>query len=219
MKNFFLILIILTICNPLVSAQEANEKKKTFPLNEFSLSLNRTTVSDENTQDRFGFGVGIYYAFFNQKRCNLVTGLEYNRNVQYKKHMYGGRFKSYSNITCVMDYIGLPVYFRVNMGQKLKFFVETGAFFDFIAMGKIKGEYETYLPYTNKRTGTFNHSESWMVNFGVSGGVGLRIPIQKYEILLKGDYKWGMRDIYGYHDSIYNRYWRFTVGFKINSKK
>ena len=95
-------------------------------------------MSDKNTQDRFGFGVGIYYAFFYQKRCNLVTGLEYNRNVRYKKHMYGGRFYNHFNVTCVIDNIGLPVYFRVNMGQKLKFFVETGAFFDFIAMGKEK---------------------------------------------------------------------------------
>lgn len=53
--------------------------------NEFIVSLNRTTVSDNNTEGRFGFGLGMFRAFFNQKRCNLVVGLEYNRSSQLKK--------------------------------------------------------------------------------------------------------------------------------------
>jgi len=67
--------------------------------------------------------------------------------------------------------------------------------------------------------GWFEDKVSYRINFGISGGIGLRIPIQRYEILLKGDYKLGMRDISGGYGSIYNRYWRFTVGFKINSKQ
>jgi len=53
-------------------------------------------------------------------------------------------------------------------------------------------------------------------DFGCSGGVGLRIPVKKYEILLKGDYKWGMRNYFDYSRiASYNGYWRFGVGFKM----
>ena len=190
MKSFFLLLILIIFGNSLLSAQESDDRKKIFPINEFTFSLNRTAVADENTQDRFGFGIGLYYVFFNQKRCNLITGLEYNRNVQFKKTMYAGHYGNDYNVTYKINNFGLPVCFRVNMGQKIKFFLETGAFVD--------------LPV------------NYEVNLGISGGVGLRIPVKKHEILLKGDYKWGMRAIYSYQDSIYNRYWRFIIGFKLN---
>ena len=194
MKSIFLILTVIIGYNSLIFAQESEKKKKIIPINEFTISLNRTTVADKNTQDRFGFGAGLYYAFFNQKRCNLITGLEYNRNVQFKKSLYGGRSYNYYNVTYIINYLGIPAYFRVNIGKRTKFFVETGAFFDFLVFGKTPDK----------------------VNFGISGGIGLRIPIQKHEILLKGDYKWGMRNLYDYHDYIYNKYWRFTLGFKAN---
>jgi len=39
---------------------------------------------------------------------------------------------------------------------------------------------------TNKKT-IYMHKP----DFGFSGGIGLRIPVKKYEILIKGDYKSG----------------------------
>jgi len=99
MKSFFLLLILIIFGNSLLSAQESDDRKKIFPINEFTFSLNRTAVADENTQDRFGFGIGLYYVFFNQKRCNLITGLEYNRNVQFKKTMYAGHYGNDYNVT------------------------------------------------------------------------------------------------------------------------
>jgi len=41
----------------------------------------------------------------------------------------------------------------------------------------------------------------------------LRIPVKKYEILVKSDYKSGMGSLF--YSSTPNGYWRFAVGFKI----
>lgn len=221
MKYFFFILIFIIFGNLLVSAQESEKEKKIFPINEFTLSLNRTTVADNNTQDRFGFGIGLYYAFFNQKRCNLITGFEYNRNAQFKKHINEGYFSNKYNVTYTINNVGIPLYFRVNMGQKVIFFIETGVFFDFFNIGREKGYYKTVIPNPMDSTirsdsGQFNSKMCYKTNFGISGGIGLRIPIKEYEILIKSDYKWGMRNIGGGYEGIHNRYWRITIGFKLN---
>jgi hypothetical protein len=218
MKSFFLILVLVVFGNTLVFAQESDDKEKIVPIYEITFSLNRTTVADANTENRFGFGMGLYYTFFNQKRCNLITGLEYNRNVQLKKHTYGGHFSNNYNVRYTINNLGLPLYFRVNMGQKVMFFVEAGAFLDFIIAGREKGEYKTIISIdstTKKYDGKFDNPISYkMPNFGISGGIGLRIPVKGHEIVVKVDYKWGMRNINKGYESLYNKYWRFTLGFK-----
>lgn len=225
MKAVFLISIIMVLCNSLVYAQEPEKEKRIYPINEFVFSLNRTTVADGNTKDRFGFGAGLYHAFFDKKRCNLITGLEYNRNSQLKKQIntYDAWGSKNYNVTYSINNFGIPVCFRVNIGQKVRFFVEAGAFFDFIILGREKGTNETviYNPIDSTRQqydGPINNKASYNVpNFGIQGGVGLRIPVQKHEILLKGDYKWGVRNLNDHPEYIYSRYWRLSIGFKLIS--
>jgi len=222
MKHYFIIIIIVILGSQFLYTQELDKKKFFSP--EIMISLNRTTVADRNTHDRFGFGAGIYFPFFDKKRCNLIVGLEYNRNTLFKKYMStngkwgGGNY----NTTYDINNIGIPVCLRVNMGKKIKFFIEAGAFFDLAVFGREKGTYKVVIinpidSTTTKIDRTFNSKISYkMPNFGIQGGIGLRIPIQKYEILLKGDYKWGMRNLIdNYYGIIRDRYWRFSVGFKI----
>jgi hypothetical protein len=201
-KKYYLIYVILTIlffvsihCQSL-SAQEPEKKTKLSP--EFTISL---------CQDyfffigNFGFGTGIYNAFFNEKRCNLIVGLEYNGNYTYATV---GSEPSYTK-----NYIGIPAYFRVNMFKKVKFFIETGTFFDPIVFKRIKQTTEL-----NGITLFFKP------DFGVSGGLGLRIPVNRYEILIKSDIKFSMGGFIKsysrpYSGDIYCSHWRFIVGFKM----
>jgi len=200
------------------------EKKTNFSP-EITLSLNRTTVANGNTHNRFGFGAGFYCPFFDQKRCNLIVGLEYNRNSLFIEYMNtNGKFGGGNyNTTYTINNISVPVCFRVNIGQKVKFFVEAGTFFDLAIFGREKGTYKVILnnpidSTTTKIDRPFDNKIAYkMPNFGIQGGIGLRIPIKQYEILLKGDYKWGMRNLIdNYYGIIRNRYWRFSVGFKAN---
>jgi hypothetical protein len=93
----------------------------------------------------------------------------------------------------------------------VKFFIEAGAFFDFIVF-RIRKAIHNEVGIDN--TTMFSSSKP---DFGISGGIGLRIPIKKCEILIKSNYKWGMLRIFRFSDIIfYNQYFRFTLGFKAN---
>ena len=223
MKFYFLILLSLVLCSFCAYSQEAEKEKIIIPI-EFTLSLNRTTVADGNTQDRFGFGGGVYLRFFNQKRCHLVAGIEYNRNCLFRENVNNGGHwgGGYNDVFNTINNIGFPVSFRVNMGKKAIFFIEAGVFLDLIIFGREKsaGGGVSYIidsTITNKVFSPFNEIKHYkMPNFGLLGGVGLRIPIQKWEIILKGDYKWGVRDLeQSYRNPVYSRYWRFSAGFKM----
>jgi hypothetical protein len=200
MKTHFLLLIFFIGTNLCTSAQEPEKNVKISP--EFTLSLNMSHVFG----DEFGVGVGLYNAFFNSKRCNLIVGLEYNSIIR--------RFYFLSNDDAFPKshhYMGIPAYFRVNMGKKVKFFIEAGTFLDFIVFEKvIQMQYDVGID--DKTMHYF-----YKPDFGISGGIGLRIPVKNYEILVKSDYKWGMRRFLTISDITgFNRYFRFTVGFKAN---
>ena len=122
------------------------------------------------------------------------------------------------------NYFTIPLYFRVNVGKKVKFFIEPGIFFDPLVFGRVKF---TYMEIETDITNVYNKLKLYKPDFGISGGVGMSIPIKQYEILLKCDYKYGLRKIFDFSTtnkyfnqfpmiSLYNQYLRFTIGFKIN---
>jgi len=205
MKLRFLLLIIFIGSSFGVFAQESQNTQE-FETHihfspEFRVSYNMIRGKLVGNGD--GFGVGFYNAFFNQKRCNLIVGLEYNclfdDNIIF---LEGQDTKS------VNHFIGIPVSCRVNMGKKVKFFVEAGAFFDPLVIERTKPIYENS---TLKKETLIRKP-----NFGISGGIGLRIPVKKYEILVKSDYKWSFGNIFDRSlIAQKNSCWRFAVGFKM----
>jgi len=199
MKHFLFVLIIFSGTILCISAQNSEQKTNFSP--EVTLSLN---IFNRGLTNNLGFGIGLCHAFFNEKRCNLIVGLEYNTLIS--KTIF---FTEDMSSQIFINRLGIPAYFRVNMGKKVKFFIEAGAFCDFIVFAIEKQEQKDV---GNKIIHYFEKPD-----FGISGGIGLRIPIQKYEILLKGDYKWGMKHLFHFsYLSVHNQYFRFTLGFKAN---
>ena len=196
MKYHFLILVVFLGTIFSVSAQDS-VKKQFSP--EFKLSFN---FSNKTLLGGYGFGVGFYNAFFSQKRCNLITGLEYNvvfRNMIFLEDDFQGRY----------HYIGIPANVRVNFGKKVTFFIEAGVFFDPIVI-------EKRIFYEKEKSKEAKTTYMHKPDFGFSGGIGLRIPVKKHEILVKSDYKLAMIRFFDYSRIHFlNEYWRFGVGFKI----
>ena len=89
MKSRLLFIIILLGTTFSVFAQKSH-KKHFSP--EITLSFNYV---NKNLLDAYGFGAGLYNVFFNQKRCNLITGLEYNvvfRNIVLLEDDFPGHY-------------------------------------------------------------------------------------------------------------------------------
>lgn len=186
--------------------------------NEFTASLNMTMVQNSNTSSGIGGGFGIYRSWRNDKIVNIVHGLEYNYSAQTKDRVYeGSSYAFYNDIHYRMHNISVPVLVRFTFGERVKLFAETGGFMEFGLGSKRKGVYKTTdadgLP-TNLNV----HEEANLnyFNYGFSAGVGTRIPVRGIDLLIKIDYKFGVRDLYRFDEKVYNRYLRFSFGVNLN---
>jgi len=190
-----------------------------FPLNEFGISANRTIIKNDNISDRYGFGIGAYHSFLPDKMINVIVGMEYNRTSFVVSNIHGGHFYHYTDLTYHINYISIPLGLRINMGKKVKFFIETGGYADLIISSNRKGTIHTYYPDSSNlvvsKDSQINEKAGYSSSTGVYFGVGLRIPISKYELIIKPDCKLGL-NLYLNRDEVYSRYVRLTAGFKIN---
>jgi hypothetical protein len=82
-----------------------------------------------------------------------------------------------------------------------------------------EGIMHTYLPDSNNQVVYIDYpidENADLSNaFGLYTGLGIRIPVSGFEIVVKGDYKYGLNELYSYMDDIYNRYWRIAIGVKM----
>jgi hypothetical protein len=182
-------------------------EKLIFPLNEFNLSINKSDLKDDNTENRYGFGLGMYHSFRSNNIVNIVLGIEYNMTSQFKKYMTMGITSHIEDVTYHLNDLSIPLLIRINYGNKTKLFFETGPFLDL----NIKTTRQTKDHSVDDEEK--NISE---VNYGISIGIGIKIPVSKYEIIIKPEYKLGLHKIYDYHESIYNKYMRLVIGIKMN---
>jgi hypothetical protein len=74
----------------------------------------------------------------------------------------------------------------------------------------------TYSPFQNsyEEYKINENADIVSINYGFSLGLGIRIPFDKFEVMIKPDYKLGLKKLYSYQDSIYNRYIRLAVVLK-----
>jgi hypothetical protein len=200
-----------------LAIQSFGQDSTKFFFDEFKLSANRTMLSDYNTKDRYGFGIGLYHSFFQKKTSNIMFGLEYNLTRQFKKQMYEAHFANSSNVTYTINSISIPVGLRINIGKEIKYFAEIGGFVDLTISSNRKGTMTTNNPLDSLNRPynySFNENAKLTNTYGVYLGLGVRIPISKYELIIAPDYKLGLHQLDSYYD-ITNSYFRINVGLKI----
>ena len=215
MKRLYLLTIVL-----LTSSLLYSQNKSPVFFDEFSISLNKSNLDNSISEESFGFGFGVYKNIFSEKMINLVPGFEFNRSVQYFESMSSGHYGNYTDVTICINTLSFPVNARINFGHKFKFFLEGGVFLDFTLGNKRKGTSHFYQPGTGEPPEEGYPFEDKLglegINYGMSLGVGVSIPISKIYLIIKPDYKFGVRALYSYQDSIFNRYFRLSVAIKLN---
>ena len=193
------------------------QRDSTLIFNEFCLSINTTYLADGNTENRYGFGIAAYHTFFAHEIMNVISGIEYNRTSLFKKNIREDHLSRSTNLTYYLNDISIPIELRVNFGKKIKIFIESGLFLDCNIGAKRKGTKHTYYPYQgdNIENKTFNIGIR-RFNYGPVYGIGVKIPVRKFELVIKTDYKIGWEVLYDYEaDQIINRYIRIMIGLKI----
>jgi hypothetical protein len=201
----------------------ALDKKRPFPFDELTISGNRTTVGDSYTHDRFGFGTGMYHTSLKKYPVNFIIGIEYNRTNLFKySGGYTGHFSYQRDVTYHLNTISTPLFFRFNFGNRVKFFLETGAYIDINLICSVTGIVETDSNMDS--LGHYHYTESKFrqgaelkfFNCGATGGIGVSIPLNsQLDLILKSDYRYGIRNLMD-SDVFFNRYLRAVVGIKWN---
>jgi hypothetical protein len=212
-KHGLFLFALIFLCNSFY-AQDVNE----LFFDEARISFNRTNLADDNTENRNGFGAGVYHSFFAEKMANLTFGIEYNRTNQFKRSMYEGHYAQATDLTYHLNLASFPVGARVNFGSEIKIFIEAGGYADLVIKSTRKGTMHTYFPDDNNQVVNkiFPIDEKAKLSsvMGLYAGLGVRIPVSTFEVVVRGDYRHGLRDLYSYMDSITNDYWRISIGIK-----
>lgn len=204
-KSLFLLLFLNTF---IVYAQP----DKKFPL-EIFISSNYTAVQDDNSQNRFGYGFSIYKAYPINENSGLVTGLEINRIIFYKKVLRIDSESFFTKTTYRLSNLSIPVLVRRHFKN---FFIEPGVFFEINLGGNKSGNYiGTFKSEIPSTYSYFLNSESFPVNYGPQLGLGITFPVRNHRLTIKGDYKHGLRKDVWYSDNFKIRYFRLMAGINL----
>lgn len=184
-----------------------------FLFNEFTLSGNRTLVADANTQNRLGFGAGIYHVFKRDALFSPYLGFEYNMASQFKSKVAEKFHTLAYDVTYYVHGISIPFAMRMNLGMRHLFFIDAGGYADLNFYAEQSGRAKSIVLYTNYDiTGPANLTGP---DAGFSVGGGIALPRGKNRLFVKAEYKHGFINIGFEPTSVYNRYFRLMAGFSI----
>jgi hypothetical protein len=212
-KHFLLIVFILS-----VQRSPAQSKISDF-VNEISISGNTTDVKDQNTLNRYGFGIGLLHTKQKDKYYALLTGVELFYTSQFKKYEYNGHFSGYSNLTYHFINLSIKVAPRLQFGKKNKLIVEFGPILDLPLNSYYTATVSSFDPFTMKYTSE-NVSEKFdnSPNLDFYTGVGISHQFKKVELLLEPQYKIGNTKILDI-DYLRRKYFNLTIALHLNSSR
>lgn len=213
MKTRFIIIVCLLFVSYTVSGQIFNDSV----INEICISVNKTTLINNNSQSRTGFGIGIYHCRPLIKKFNLAVGFEYNRTNQFENYSRTGLYAWSENMYYHLDNLSVPLCIRYNIEREVKLFIETGVFADLNINSRRSGVKNIYYPDDNNELQYFpfeidENAGPFNVNYGISFGAGVKLPLNKYFLIIKPDFKYGLTELHNYDDYLRNRYVRLLIG-------
>lgn len=210
-KSFLITTCLLLSCI-YVFAQEKQEKGEFF-IDEVYASAN-LTYHPYHISDCYGFGIGIQHIFLNEKTINVPFGIEYNRTNHFLLSVYQSHELELKNVMFHSNSLSMSIGVRLNVGKKMGILIESGGFADLMLGSSSAG---TRFDYSTSPTTIEKFKDNGYLNStaGVYIAIGIRIPVSRYYIILKPEYKFGFNELYSSYDILYNRYFRLSLGFKI----
>lgn len=198
------ITVLLFLVSGVIYAQE---KTKKFFFNELHLSVNRTDVANDNTENRLGYGVALHREGKKGAYLSKVFGIEYNKTSQF--YDLGDVDKSTTLYNVEYDYHALTFLgmLRFTYGQKLKLVAHTGIYGDLGLSANYEGE---TIDLETVKGNTVSSS----LNFGPIFGLGVVFPFRNYEFMLNYSYRLGLRNLKAGRDRYLNKYFNFSFGIR-----
>jgi len=172
----FLFLYLLISLSSFSYTQELEGNLKKYFIQEVYLSFNRTDLSDENTINKNGFGFEVKHVY-PINFLEVVSGLDFNHSVQFKKEMYESLFAKMFNTRYAVNTIGIPFGFRKSFHALIDWNVEMGVFTDLMISSFRKGDLKTLVPnelfITTQNTYAINEKIRMSNSLGFYGGISM----------------------------------------------
>ena len=131
---------------------------------ELEISGTFLTTNNANFKGKGGVGAGINVSFFDDKRFNLVVGVNFAVNSFWTNQAGGGKYEPTTEGKGTASSIFLPILLRYNTSGTTKFIAELGPALE----------------------GALNYHKSYFI--AGHGAVGVRFPVGKDEMIAKAFY-------------------------------
>jgi hypothetical protein len=200
--------------------------------NECMLSMNYNDIASYvGADNKWGYGIGVYHHSNIRNGFSTRWGMEYNVNRYYgplaADHHHGMYW--YSDMDATVSFLSLPLTFSYHFGERYRIAPEIGVHADINLNAAGKGTYSSVqLNSGGFPPATFHKKEVHLddvsirrLNAGPHAGLSVYIPLGKNNLLLRGEYRFGLLDISDSYNtnSIYNRYFRFSAGYGFGMKQ
>ncbi|MNJ82981.1 hypothetical protein D3C87_03940 [compost metagenome] len=171
----------------------------------------------------YGGGFGINVVFMDERKLSLKTGLETNFFHTWNKSEYTGKMSSSSNVHYKFWNLSIPLMFRLNVGERFRFFLEAGGYLGIPTAGTSTSRFTTTPTGPNKPFTDEIRTESFSGYFSLSPAVSLGgiFPVsQRLDLILKPEFvfqkNFGVYDgpVDNFNAKFY--YVRLCLGIRIN---
>jgi hypothetical protein len=192
MMNKIYILLFLFIVQLNVNAQN---ELKSFQIDGIYFSLNRSEILldkyyNDYYKNRIGFGLGFCKILRRKKKNNFVWGLEYNRINQFHDINLADFYGYLKNVKLGLNNISSPFLFRLNLGTKKKFFIDTGIFGEITYNVKANGNYKKHGVLKEEHFKGIKQISN--KNFGIKAGFGYNYFIKERAFSILFNYRFSL---------------------------
>ena len=106
----------------------------------------------------------------------------------FKDYVYAGRFEESNNITYQINCLSFYTGTRLNLGNSNIFYIDAGIFVDLVLSSTREGEGSSCSVENDSLVCSnyhFDEDARLSGSLGFYSGVGFRVPISKFELIIK----------------------------------
>ena len=195
----------------------AFSQTKSFLPVEISIGGNQLLSNDEITPKN-GINLSVLKISRLDKRINILTGLSFASIRYYDAYINCGHFCYYKDMNVSMYELSIPIFVRLNTGNKYKFFFESGPSLEIVPIKSGKGIEVSSLPTSVSSTEkdvTINLDHE-TIDLGLTIGLGCIVPIYEQSLVLSLVYHNSYKS-FNNTTTMLSEYFSFSLGIIFNT--
>jgi hypothetical protein len=176
-------------------------------IDEIHITLNNPSMNYDFIEGKTGFGFGFTKIFLKERKLSVTSGVNVNWTTYIQTYNSSNPSFYYKDVEFKNSFLSIPLAGRINFGDVIKFYFETGVYYDFGLASKKAGDYYSLVDPENhiyQKTKSFDEPVDSYNYFGYSVAFGMIYKIGDIAITVKpeiniGENKSADRNYFGHH--------------------